>query len=147
IEALRMVDLAPAALQPEAEVMAAVRKARRARQWDSKDGQDANALPVLPGGGEEARRRAAARTAMKRWEERAEKSRKEGERIRARARIQDRRERQAEQKRRAEESAPCRDCRGVYPVEARCGRCRERAAAGLPLIDFLALPAAGPHAR
>ncbi|MFE0356457.1 hypothetical protein ACFW2I_23500 [Streptomyces nigra] len=146
-EALRMVDLAPGALQSEADVMAAVRKARRARQWDSKDGQDANALPVLPGGGEEARRRAAARKAMERWEKRAEESRKEGERIRARARIQDRRERQAEEKRRAKESAPCRDCRGVYPVEARCGRCRERAAAGLPLIDFLALPAATTRVR
>jgi hypothetical protein len=141
-EALRMVDLAPDALRSEVDVMAAVRKARRARQWDSKEGQDANALPVLPGGGEEARRRADARKFMERWEARAEESRREGERIRARARIQDRRERQAEEKRRAQESAPCRDCRGVYPVEARCGRCRERAAMGLPLVDFLALPAA-----
>lgn len=66
-EALRMVDLAPGALQSEADVMAAVRKARRARQWDSKEGQDANALPVLPGGGEEARRRAASRKAVERW--------------------------------------------------------------------------------
>ncbi|MEV7889922.1 hypothetical protein ACWD3I_47045 [Streptomyces sp. NPDC002817] len=142
MEALRMVDLAPEALRSEKDVMAAVRKARRARQWDSRDGQDANALPVLPRGGEEARRRAAARRALERWEERAEESRKEAARVRARARIRDRRERRAEEQRRAEGAVACRGCRGVYPVEARCGRCRERAAEGLPLVDFLALPAA-----
>jgi hypothetical protein len=139
-EALRLVDQAPDALMPEADVMAAVRKARRARQWDSKAGRDANALAVLPGGGEEARRRAEARKGMDRWQREAEESRKRTEAMQARARIKDRRERKAEEQREAERNAPCRECRGVYPVEYRCGRCRERAAMGLPLVDFLALP-------
>lgn len=37
--------------------------------------------------------------------------------------------------RRAAEAAPCADCAGVCPVEARCSECRDRAAAGLPLVD------------
>jgi hypothetical protein len=142
LEALRLVDLAPEALMPEADVMAHVRKARRARQWDTKAGQDAHALPVLPGGGEEGRRRAAARKAAERWEQEAEQSRKRTEAVMAKARIRDRRERQAEERKRAAELEPCRDCRGMYPVEVRCGKCRERAAMGLPLVDFLALPPA-----
>ncbi|WP_405814534.1 hypothetical protein OG241_07980 [Streptomyces sp. NBC_01390] len=42
-EALRLAEAAgPRVLRDEADVMASVRKARRARQWDSRAGQDAH---------------------------------------------------------------------------------------------------------
>ncbi|MER6075486.1 hypothetical protein ABT187_43280 [Streptomyces sp. NPDC001817] len=142
LEALRLIDLAPEALWSESDAMQAVRKAKRARQWDSIAGQEANALPPLPDGGEVARRQAAARKATERWQAQAEESRKRTEATLAKARIRDRKERQEAEKRRVAAEAPCRDCRGMYPVEVRCGKCRERAAMGLPMVDFLALPPA-----
>ncbi|MFD4475925.1 hypothetical protein ACFWPU_07395 [Streptomyces sp. NPDC058471] len=80
-EVLRLAKAAgPGVLRDETEVMASVRKARRARQWDSHAGQDAHALPVLPGGGEERRRLAIARKGAERAAVEAEKTRKRTDR-------------------------------------------------------------------
>ncbi|MFD4576719.1 hypothetical protein ACFWNK_30680 [Streptomyces sp. NPDC058417] len=139
-EALRLAGAAgPGVLRDEADVMASVRKARRARQWDSHAGQDAHALPVLPGGGEERRRLTAARKTAERAAVEAEKTRKRIEALMRRARIRDRREARREAARKAERTAPRRCCRGVWPMEWRCGECRELAARGID--DFPALPA------
>ncbi|MFC8125483.1 hypothetical protein [Streptomyces sp. NPDC057302] len=138
-EALRLVETAgPGVLRDEADVMASVRKARRARQWDSHAGQDAHALPVLPGGGEERRRLAVARKGAERAAVEAERTRKRTEALMRRARIRDRREARREAAREAEARAPRRCCRGVWPMEWRCGECRELAARGIG--DFPALP-------
>ncbi|MEV0443567.1 hypothetical protein AB0I84_31740 [Streptomyces spectabilis] len=138
-EVLRLAEAAgPGVLRDEAEVMASVRKARRARQWDSHAGQDAHALPVLPGGGEERRRLAVARKGAERAAVEAEKTRKRTEAMQRRARIRDRREGRAKAQRRAEREAPRRCCRGVFPVDWRCGQCRELHAQGVE--DFPALP-------
>ncbi|MFK0154180.1 hypothetical protein ACIQVK_19165 [Streptomyces sp. NPDC090493] len=134
-EALRLAEAAgPGVLRDEADVMVSVRKARRARQWDSHAGQDAHALPVLPGGGEERRRLAVARKAAERAAVEAEMTRKRIDALMRRARIRDRRE----AARAAEHTAPRRCCRGVWPLDSRCGECRELAARGLE--DFPALP-------
>ncbi|MDW6058025.1 hypothetical protein SAZ11_07975 [Streptomyces sp. FXJ1.4098] len=138
-EALRLADAAgPGVLRDEADVMASVRKARRARQWDSHAGQDAHALPVLPGGGEERRRLAVARKGVERAAVEAEKTRKRIEALMRRARIRDRREARREAAREAERTAPRRCCRVVWPLDRRCGECRELAARGIE--DFPALP-------
>ncbi|MFI1408783.1 hypothetical protein ACH4Y0_02410 [Streptomyces sp. NPDC020707] len=137
-EALRLADAAgPGALRDESDVMASVRKARRARQWDSHAGQDAHALPVLPGGGEKRRRLAAARKGAERAAVEAEKTRKRIEALKRRARIRDRREARRKAARKAERTAPRRCCRGVWPLEWRCVECRELAARGIE--DFPAL--------
>ncbi|MFJ9900551.1 hypothetical protein ACIQPR_45210 [Streptomyces sp. NPDC091280] len=139
-EALRLAEAAgPDVLCDEADVMTSVRKARRARQWDSRAGQDAHALPVLPGGGEERRRLAAARKRTERAAVEAEKTRKRIEARMRRARIRDRREVRQKAAREAAHTAPRRCCRGVWPLEGRCGECRELAALGIE--DFPALPA------
>lgn len=138
-EALRLAKAAgPGVLRDEADVMASVRKARRARQWDSHAGQDAHALPVLPGGGEERRRRAVARKGAEQAAVEAEKTRKRTEALIRRARIRDRREARREAGRQAERTAPRRCCRGVWPLEWRCGECRDLAGRGIE--DFPALP-------
>ncbi|MFE0134489.1 hypothetical protein ACFWY6_23445 [Streptomyces sp. NPDC059037] len=138
-EAFRLAEAAgPGVLRDEADVMASVRKARRARQWDSHAGQDAHALPVLPGGGEERRRLAVARKGAERAAVEAERTRKRTEALMRRARIRDRREARREAARKAEARAPRRCCRGVWPMEWRCGECRELAARGIE--DFPALP-------
>ncbi|MEU0030716.1 hypothetical protein [Streptomyces sp. NPDC006335] len=145
-EALRLAEAAgPGVLRDEADVMASVRKARRARQWDSLGGQDAHALPVLPGGGEERRRLAVARKGAERAAVEAEKTRKRTEALMRRARIRDRREAQREAAREAEARAPRRCCRGVWPMERRCGECRELAARGIE--DFPALPAGSTNTQ
>ncbi|MEU9167809.1 hypothetical protein AB0D34_08440 [Streptomyces sp. NPDC048420] len=145
-EALRLAEAAgPGVLRDEADVMASVRKARRARQWDSLGGQDAHALPVLPGGGEERRRLAVARKCAERAAVEAEKTRKRTEALMRRARIRDRREAQREAAREAEARAPRRCCRGVWPMERRCGECRELAARGIE--DFPALPAGSTNTQ
>lgn len=139
-EALRLAEAAgPDVLRDEADVMASVRKARRARQWDSHVGQDSHALPVLPGGGEERRRLSVARKGVERAVIKAEKTRKRTEALMRRARIRDRREARREAAREFERTAPRRCCRGVWPLEWRCGECRELAARGIE--DFPALPA------
>lgn len=141
-EALRLAEAAgPGVLRDEADVMASVRKARRARQWDSHAGQDAHALPVLPGGGEERRRLAVARKGAERAAVEAEKTRKRTEALMRRARIRDRREARREAAREAERTAPRRCCRGVWPLDWRCGECRDLAARGIE--DFPALPLGG----
>ncbi|MFJ4741083.1 DUF6884 domain-containing protein [Streptomyces sp. NPDC088775] len=145
-EALRLAEAAgPSVLRDDADVMASVRKARRARQWDSHTGQDAHALPVLPGGGEERRRLAAARKGAERAAVEAEKTRKRTEALMRRARIRDRREARREAAREAEARAPRRCCRGVWPMDWRCGECRELAARGIE--DFPALPAGSTNTQ
>lgn len=145
-EALRLAETAgPGVLRDEADVMASVRKARRARQWDNHAGQDAHALPVLPGGGEERRRLAAARKGTERAAVEAEKTRKRIEALMRRARIQDRQEARREAAREAERTAPRRCCRGVWPLDWRCGECRELAARGIE--DFPALPPGDSDSR
>ncbi|MDH2390047.1 hypothetical protein QCN29_14855 [Streptomyces sp. HNM0663] len=145
-EALRLAEAAgPGVLRDEADVMASVRKARRARQWDSHAGQDAHALPVLPGGGEERRRLAVARKGAARAAVEAEKTRKRTESLMRRARIRDRREARCEAAREAEARAPRRCCRGVWPMDWRCGECRELAARGIE--DFPALPAGSTNTQ
>ncbi|MFD8609442.1 hypothetical protein [Streptomyces sp. NPDC059631] len=112
-EVLRLAEAAGSGvLRDEGDVMASVRKARRARQWDSHAGQDAHALPVLPGGGEERRRLAVARKGAERAAVEAEKTRKRTEALMRRARIRDRREARREAAREAERTAPRRCCRG-----------------------------------
>ncbi|MGW0920613.1 hypothetical protein ACWD3J_16550 [Streptomyces sp. NPDC002755] len=145
-EALRLVEAAgPCVLRDEADVMTSVRKARRARQWDSHAGQDAHALPVLPGGGEERRRLAVARKGAERAAVEAEKTRKRIEALMRRARIRDRQQHRREAAREAERTAPRRCCRGVWPLDSRCGECRELAARGME--DFPALPAGDSDSR
>ncbi|MFD7537421.1 hypothetical protein [Streptomyces sp. NPDC059819] len=145
-EALRLAEAAgPGVLHDEADVMASVRKARRTRQWDSHAGQDAHALPVLPGGGEERRRLAVARKGTERAAVEAEKTRKRIEALMRRARIRDRRETSREAAREAERAAPRRCCRGVWPLDWRCGECRELAARGIE--DFPALPPGDSDSR
>ncbi|MCQ9179064.1 hypothetical protein KMT30_08455 [Streptomyces sp. IBSBF 2953] len=145
-EALRLAEAArPGVLRDEADVMASVRKARRARQWDSHAGQDAHALPVLPGGGEERRRLAVARKGAERAAVEAEKTRKRIEALMRRARIRDRREARREAAREAERTAPRRCCRGVWPLDWRCGECWELAARGIE--DFPALPPGDSDSR
>ncbi|MBL1115398.1 hypothetical protein JK364_23795 [Streptomyces sp. 110] len=145
-ETLRLAEAAgPGVLRDEADVMASVRKARRARQWDSHAGQDAHALPVLPGGGEERRRLAAARKGAERAAVEAEKTRQRIEALMRRAWIRDRREARREAAREAERTAPRRCCRGVWPLEWRCGECRELAARGIE--DFPALPPGDSDSR
>ncbi|MEV7870116.1 hypothetical protein AB0P17_29410 [Streptomyces sp. NPDC088124] len=145
-EVLRLAEAAgPGVLRDEAGVMASVRKARRARQWDSHAGQDAHALPVLPGGGEERRRLAVARKGAERAAVEAEKTRKRTEALMRRAGIRDRREARREATREAERTAPRRCCRGVWPMEWRCGECRELAARGI--ADFPALPAGSTNTQ
>ncbi|MGW4103684.1 hypothetical protein, partial [Streptomyces sp. NPDC004976] len=68
----------------------------------------------------------------------AEKTRKRIEALMRRARIRDRREARREAAREAERTAPRRCCRGVWPLDWRCGECRELAARGIE--DFPALP-------
>ncbi|MFE6939638.1 hypothetical protein [Streptomyces chartreusis] len=145
-EALRLAEAAgPGVLRDEADVMASVRKARRARQWDSHAGQDTHALPVLPGGGEERRRLAVARKGAERAAVEAEKTRKRIEALMRRARIRDRREARREAAQEAERTAPRRCCRGVWPLDWRCGECRERAGRGIE--DFPALPPGDSDSR
>lgn len=145
-EALRLAEAAgPGVLLDEADVMASVRKARRARQWDSHAGQDAHALPVLLGGGEERRRLAVARKGAERAAVEAEKTRKHTETLMRRARIRARREARREAAREVERTAPRRCCRGVWPLDWRCGECRELAARGIQ--DFPALPPGGSDSR
>ncbi|TLS44861.1 hypothetical protein FE633_17060 [Streptomyces montanus] len=145
-EALRLAEAAgPGVLRDEADVMASVRKARRARQWDSHAEQDAHALPVLPGGGEERRRLAVARNGAERAAVEAEKTRKRTEALMRRARIRDRRKARSEAAREAERTAPRRCCRGVWPLDWRCGECRDLAARGIE--DFPALPPGDSDSR
>lgn len=145
-EALRLAEAAgPGVLRDEADVMASVRKARRARQWDSHAGQDAHALPVLPGGGEERRRLAVARKGAERAAVEAEKTRQRTEALMRRARIRDRREARREAAREAEARTPRRCCRGVWPMDWRCGECRELAARGIE--DFPALLAGSTNTQ
>ncbi|MFI1169206.1 DUF3560 domain-containing protein [Streptomyces sp. NPDC020801] len=134
-EALQLVALNPAGLLPEGEAMGAVRHAKRANQWMSRERQEANALTPLPGGEEVARRRAEAARRMEEWEREAAERRARTGAILARAEEEEAEERRQAEARRAAEAAPCVNCAGVYPVEARCGECRDRAAAGLPLVD------------
>ncbi|MDX3020083.1 hypothetical protein [Streptomyces acidiscabies] len=145
-EALRLAEAAgPGVLRDEADVMMSVRMARRARQWDSHAGQNAHALPLLPGGGEERRRLAVARRGTERAAVEAEETRKRIQALIRRAQIRDRRETRLKAAREAERTAPRRCCRGVWPLDWRCGECRERAALGIE--DFPALPPGGSDSR
>ncbi|MGW2419017.1 hypothetical protein ACWC0C_07090 [Streptomyces sp. NPDC001709] len=146
VEALRILDANPGALLSERDAMAAVRKAKRARQWDSPAGQEANALPLLPGGETERDRREGARRLSEQWGRESLERQARAEREQAMRDAQDAHDMwaAAEESAREAERAYCRECAGVYPVEARCGDCRDRHAAGLPLWDGLALPAGRP---
>ncbi|MGW1364747.1 DUF3560 domain-containing protein [Streptomyces chartreusis] len=135
-EALRLAHLNPAGLLADSEAMRAVRRAKRANQWMSQERQEANALPPLPDGDEIARRRTAAAERMTQYERHLSQLREETDAIVARAEAKNAEEQRQAEARRAAAAAPCEDCSGVYPVEARCGQCRDREAAGLPLVDI-----------
>ncbi|GAA1923597.1 hypothetical protein [Streptantibioticus ferralitis] len=147
-EALRMVRLAGGAglhaddrAAFEARFAAARRADRRAGKEDCKG--RARSLPVLPGGAEEARRRAAWHAEMDAWSVRLERMRAESDARIAAAEAEEEQARKAREARHAAELAPCTECAGVYPVEARCGKCREWNATGRTLVDDVSQAEAG----
>ncbi|MEU9599729.1 hypothetical protein AB0E06_23315 [Streptomyces sp. NPDC048109] len=136
--AMRAVAAAPECLIADADVMTRVRQARRAKQWASKESQDAEGMRCLVGGDTARWRQAQMVKRMEEWGREAERTRKRTEALMRRARIRDRREARREAAREAERIAPRRCCRGVWPLDWRCGQCRELHARGVE--DFPALP-------
>ncbi|WP_266530404.1 DUF3560 domain-containing protein [Streptomyces sp. NBC_00474] len=143
-EVLRLAGLAPECLHADDRTAHAARfaAAKRERGLSNEDCKSrARRLAPLPGGVEDARRRAASRRWLQEWERETRASREASARRIAQEQAQEAQDvytAQCERETAAERA--CRDCAGTYPVEARCGACRDRAAMGLPLWDGLALP-------
>ncbi|MEU5066667.1 hypothetical protein AB0G95_21845 [Streptomyces virginiae] len=140
-EALRLVAVHPDGVHADDQAAERARLARVSGRGVRKDEARARAakLPPLPGGDEARRRAQASREWRAEQDALAAVRRAEAEAIRARAEAEAEAEQVAAKAKRAKDerraAEGCGSCGGVWPVEARCGACRDAAAAGTVRVD------------